>query len=265
MFKTGSALKSRDGIETVYADAHSHLVPEWFTLEDVATISKKSWEAGVKVIINSAIEPEHYQFGLETIKNEGLYLTAGVDTPKINEERVSHLKKFFIENIENIVAIGEIGLDFYWIKENSQRKIQEEYFKELVTFAIEHDTPIVIHSRDAEGKAIEILKSLGAEDVLMHCFGGTKDHVYEIMNMSWYISVPTSAVYRKNFQKILKSVSLDNLMFETDSPFHSLEKGENNNPTSIPILCRHAAKMLSLDAKELAYITTKNVKDFYRL
>jgi Tat protein secretion system quality control protein TatD with DNase activity len=54
-------------------------------------------------------------------------------------------------------------------------------------------------------------------------------------------------------------------MFETDSPFHSLEKGENNNPTSIPILCRHAAKMLSLDAKELAYITTKNVKDFYRL
>jgi len=83
--------------------------------------------------------------------------------------------------------------------------------------------------------------------------------------MDWYISIPTSVVYRKNFQKIIQLVSLDNLMFETDSPFHSLEKGENNTPLSIPIACRHAAEILKVDEKELAYITSKNIKDFYRL
>ncbi|MCG3227669.1 MAG: TatD family hydrolase, partial [Candidatus Heimdallarchaeota archaeon] len=76
---------------------------------------------------------------------------------------------------------------------------------------------------------------------------------------------PSSAVYRKNFQKILQLVSLDNLMFETDSPFHSLEKGENNTPLSIPTLVRNGARILEVEEKELAYITTKNVKDFYRL
>ncbi len=262
---TDSTIDVQDTSEVVYADAHSHLVPNWFELEEIEEIVSKARKVGVKVIVNSVLESEHYDFGLKTIKNKGVFLTAGIEITKITKNLVEDLKKFFQQNEENIVAIGEIGLDFHWIKEEEKQKKQEQFFKDLIFFSQKSDIPIVIHSRGAEGRAIKILKESGAEDVLMHCFDGTNQQVQDIMAMDWYITVPTSTVYRKNFQKIIQTVSLDNLMFETDSPFHSLQKGEKNDPSNIPILCKHAAKILEVNEKELARITTKNTSNFYRI
>ncbi|MHA1550987.1 MAG: TatD family hydrolase [Candidatus Heimdallarchaeaceae archaeon] len=251
--------------EIVYADGHCHLVPEWFEYDEVVKLAGKAVANGVKYIVNSAVESKYYDFGLKTRDLPSVHLSVGLDTSRVTKKSVEELKMFHLENIDNTVAIGEIGLDFHWVKEDNKRKEQEEFFRELVGFALELDKPLVIHSRAAEEKAINILKELGAEEVLMHCFGGTEEQAKEISRLSWYVSVPTSAVFRKNFQKILKSVALDSLMFETDSPFHSLIKGEKNDPSSIPILCSKAAKMLEIEEKDLAFITTKNVKDFYRL
>ncbi len=251
--------------EIIYADGHCHLVPEWFEYDEVVKLAGKAVASGVKYIINSAIESKYYDFGLKTKELPGVFLSVGLDTSKVTKESVEELKNFHLENVDNTVAIGEIGLDFHWVKEEVKRKEQEMFFRELISFAMEIDKPLVIHSRSAEKQAIDILKEMGAEEVLMHCFGGTEEQAKEIARLSWYVTVPTSAVYRKNFQNILKTVALDSLMFETDSPFHSLEKGEKNDPSSIPILCRKAANMLEIEEKDLAYITTKNVKDFYRL
>jgi TatD DNase family protein len=262
---TDSTIDIQDTSEVVYADAHSHLVPNWFELEEIEKIVSKAQNVGVKIIVNSVLESEYYDFGLKTIQNKGVFLTAGIEITKITKNLVEDLKEFFRNNEENIVAIGEIGLDFYWIKEEEKQKKQELFFKDLIVFSQESDIPIVIHSRGAEERAIKILKESGVEDVLMHCFSGSIEQVKEIMAMDWYITVPTSTVYRKNFQKIIQAVSLDNLMFETDSPFHSLTKGEKNDPSSIPILCKHAAKILEVNDKELARITTQNTSDFYRV
>ena len=248
-----------------YADGHCHLIPDWFSMEDIEKIIEKSRQANVKIIVNSALEEGKYQFALETIQFDEIFLSIGVETTKISQERYEQFVTFFNENEKNIVAIGEIGLDYHWIKEENLRKIQEQYFIKLIDFALERDKPIVIHSRGAETRAIEILKEKGAEDVLMHCFEGAEDQAREISKLSWYITVPTSAIYRKNFQKILKATSLDSLMFETDSPFHSLVKGVNNDPSSIPTLCKKAAEMLELDENLLADITYNNTKDFYRI
>ena len=262
---TDSTIDVQDTSEIVYADAHSHLVPNWFELEEIEKIVSKARNVGVKIIVNSVLESEYYDFGLKTLKNDGVFLTTGIEITKITKNLVEDLKRFFQHNEDNIVAIGEIGLDFHWIKEEEKQKTQEHFFKDLITFSQKFDTPIVIHSRGAEGRAIKILKESGAEDVLMHCFSGSVEQVKEIMTMDWYITVPTSTVYRKNFQKIIQAVSLDNLMFETDSPFHSLKKGEKNDPSSIPTLCKHAAKILEINEKELARITTKNTCEFYRI
>jgi TatD DNase family protein len=264
-FQTDSSLirKHREG--TSYADGHCHLIPDWFSLEDVKKIVEKSQKANVKIIVNSALEKGKYEFALETSEFEEIYLSIGVETTKISQERYNQFVEFFLEHEEKIVAIGEIGLDFHWIKETDLRKQQEEFFRKLIDFAQEHDKPIVIHSRGAEQKAIEILKEKGAEDVLMHCFGGSEEQAREISKLSWYVTVPTSTVYRKNFQKILKATSLDSLMFETDSPFHSLEKGVNNDPSSIPTLCKKAAEIIEIDEKMLADITFNNTSTFYRI
>ncbi|NPD89265.1 MAG: TatD family hydrolase [Asgard group archaeon] len=263
--KTGTTSRSREHSGYEYADTHCHLVPDWFTLEEISKIAIKAQQSGIKTIINSVLKSENYSFGLKTIKNKGIHLTIGTEITDNSQESIQMLKEFYTSNQESIVAIGEIGLDFYWVKEEEKRSDQEKYFKQLIQFSIAHDIPIVVHSRGAESKAIEILKATGAENVLMHCFEGTAEQINDVMRRAWYISVPTSTVYRKNFQKVLQLVSLDNLMFETDSPFHSLEKEENNTPLSIPTLCRNGARILEVEEKELAYITTKNVKDFYRL
>ncbi len=248
-----------------YADAHCHLVPEWYTKDDISEITVKAKENGVKIIINSAIDPAHYKFGLETTKHDSIFLSIGVEPTKVSDERIHEFKEFFNSNKEKIVAIGEIGLDFHWVKEPEKRTKQETHFNSLIDFAIINEKPIVVHSRGAETRAIEILKQKGVEDVLMHCFEGTEEQAREISTLSWYVTVPTSTIYRKNFQKILKSVSIDSLMLETDSPFHSLEKGQQNTPSSIPTLCRHAARILEIDEQDLAEITFNNTKTFYRI
>ncbi len=248
-----------------YADAHCHLVPEWFTMEEIEKIVDKSSKNNVNLIINSATDPKHYEFGLETSKLDTIFLTIGLDPTKITNKKFDEFTKFFYKHKSDIIAIGEIGLDFHWIKEQDKREEQENFFNKLIDFALENDKPIVIHSRGAETRAIELLKQKGAEDVLMHCFGGTEEQAREISTLSWYITVPTSAIYRQNFQKILTSVSLDSLMFETDSPFHSLEKDQKNDPSSIPTLCRHASRILEIEEENLAEIVYNNTRNFYRI
>ncbi|MHA1667284.1 MAG: TatD family hydrolase [Candidatus Heimdallarchaeaceae archaeon] len=251
--------------DKIYSDAHAHLVPQWFNFTDVQNIVEKARESNVQVIVNSALDPKNYEFGLKTTEFKEIFLSVGYLITNDNKEKVKQLIEFYLENQSSIHAIGEVGLDHYWVKEIEKQKQQEKNFREIISFSLENDIPLVIHSRNAEEKAINILKEMGAENVLMHCFSGSKDQAREISRLSWFISLPTSTVYRKNFQRILQATALDSLMFETDSPYHSLEKGERNDPTSIPTLCRHAAHILELEENVLASITTKNVKHFYRI
>ncbi|MHA1199081.1 MAG: TatD family hydrolase [Candidatus Heimdallarchaeaceae archaeon] len=260
------AVKLReDDSKISYADAHCHLVPDFFTMEEVKEIVIASSKKNVDVIVNSATDPNHYEFGLETADLDSIFLTIGIEPTKITNKKMNEFTNFFKEHESSIVAIGEVGLDFHWIKEIEQRTEQEKFFNTLIDFAQENDKPIVVHSRGAEARAIEILKQKGVEDVLMHCFSGTEEQTREISKLSWYVTVPTSTIYRKNFQRILNSVSLDSLMFETDSPFHSLEKDQKNDPSSIPTLCRNAARILEIEEKDLAEITYNNTRTFYRI
>lgn len=259
-------MKVRDqNSKNSYADAHCHLIPEWFTMDEIKEIVDRSKQAQVDLIVNSAVDPEYYEFALETIKFESIYLTIGSDPTKISNKRFDEFTRFFKKHESEIIAIGEIGLDFHWVKEQEKQVEQEKFFRMFIDFARENDKPIVIHSREAESRIIEILKEKGAEEVLMHCFSGTEEQAREISTLAWYVSVPTSAIYRKNFQKILHSVSLDSLLFETDSPFHSLEKDQKNNPSNIPILCRHASRILEVEEKDLADIVYRNTRTFYRI
>jgi len=264
MYSDAVRLKEKDS-KTVYADSHCHLVPDFFSMEEVEEIVQKSLKNSVNIIVNCATNPEQYNFALETTKFDSIYLTIGIDPTQISNKKIDELTKFYNKHESKIIAIGEVGLDFHWIKEQDKKAEQEKFFNWSIDFALEHNKPIVIHSRGAESRAIEMLKQKGAEDVLMHCFEGTELEAREISTMGWYVTVPTSTIYRKSFQKILNSVSLDSLMFETDSPFHSLEKDQKNNPSSIPILCRHAARILQIDEKDLADVVYNNTRTFYKI
>ena len=246
-----------------YADAHCHLTPPWFTLEQVEKVVKECSTAKVNIIINSAIMPENYEFGLKTELLPSIFLTVGLDYSVYSDNTIKNFKEFVMKHKSKIKAIGEIGLDHHWVKDSNEQKNQAKYFAILSEFAIENNFPLVIHSRKAEQEAINILKDLEAEKVLMHCFDGNEEELKEIIDNDWYVSVPTSAVYRKRYMKRTKLIPIEQLMLETDSPFHSLKHGENNTPCSIPILVRHLAKFLEIEEKDVQNQTTKNVKKFY--
>ena len=168
-------MKVRDqNSKNSYADAHCHLIPEWFTMDEIKEIVDRSKQAQVDLIVNSAVDPEYYEFALETIKFESIYLTIGSDPTKISNKRFDEFTRFFKKHESEIIAIGEIGLDFHWVKEQEKQVEQEKFFRMFIDFARENDKPIVIHSREAESRIIEILKEKGAEEVLMHCFSGTE-------------------------------------------------------------------------------------------
>ena len=226
-------------------------------------VVKECNNANVNIIVNSVIMPETYGFGLKTELLPPIFLTVGLDYSVYSEDTVRNFKEFVMEHKNKIKAVGEIGLDHHWVKDPNDQKKQAKYFTILAEFAIENNFPLVIHSRKAEKDAISILEDLGAQKVLMHCFDGNEEELKEIIDDGWYVSVPTSAVYRKRYMKRTKLIPLEQLMLETDSPFHSLKHGENNTPCSIPILVRHLAKFLEVEEKDVQNQTTKNVRKFF--
>ncbi len=251
--------------EVILADAHCHLIPKWVNDAKLERIVKDSHAAGVKIIINCAITADTYNFGLKSTEQPGVYLALGVEPTKVTDSLVTAYIEKLESNLNKIVAVGEIGLDYYWVKEAEKREIQKRYFEQLLNLAQKHEKPIVIHSRDAEQDCIEILETFSCKNVLMHCFAGTESQIKRITDNNWYITVPTSAIYRKNFMKNLHLTPITNLMLETDSPYHSLVKGQENTPASIAIFCKKAAKMLSVSFEDLALATTTNVKTFYKI
>ncbi len=250
-------------IQLILADSHCHIHPPYFEISEFKEIANKSIQKGVTIIINNVVEPDTFEYGLKSLEYPSYYLSVGLQPTIVSKESYDTFLSFFKRNSRDIIAIGEVGLDFHWVKEEEKRGQQKQYFRKLITFAKKENKPLVIHSRAAEREVIAILKEEEAKRVHMHCFDGSEQQIKEIINEGWYISVPTSAVYRKNYQKNLELIPPDFLLFETDSPYHSLEKGKKNDPSSIPILCKKASQLINIDYTELAHKTTENVKKLY--
>jgi TatD DNase family protein len=168
--------------------------------------------------------------------------------------------------LDSIVSIGEIGLDYHWVKDPKLRDYQETAFIEFIELAKEVDKPLVIHSRKAEKEALDILESQGGvSKVLMHCFNGSVDLIDRIVKNRWLLSVPTAVVNRKNHQKIAQACPLDSMVIETDAPFLSPDKERRNEPSKVYYSAKKIAELKQIPISEVAEKTTRNAIDFYSL
>jgi TatD DNase family protein len=170
----------------------------------------------------------------------------------------------FREYKAEIVAIGEVGLDYHWVKEESLRDQQKEAFRFFINFAKELGMPLVVHTREAETDSIEVLEEESAENVLMHCFSGSEKEAKRIINNKWLISVPTSVTNRKVHQTMARIVPLDLMLLETDAPYLAPNKGRNES-ANIKISAQKIAEIKSISFEEVARKTTDNARKFYHL
>ena len=202
-------------------DSHCHLDAKWFK-KDVPLVIENAKKNQIEAIVTSSISPT-----IQKVKNivdrypKYVFWALGLHPPGVNSQSVKTTLKQIEKYKAEIVAIGEVGLDYHWVKEQDRREEQQEAFRGFIRLAEKLDKPIVIHARDAQTKTIEILEEESARNVLMHCFSGNVEEAKRVLRNHWLISVPTTVTKRNVHTKMAETVPLDQMLLETDAPYLS--------------------------------------------
>ena len=256
-----------------FFDSHSHLNDEKFD-EDRDKVIKEIYESGVTNFITAGYSVQSSKKAVEIAKNYNfIYATAGIspnDIPQTEEELWKQLYeiKQLAKSNEKILAIGEIGLDYYWNKEN--KDIQKNAFIEQIKLANELDLPIVIHTRDAVSDTIQILKENQVKNKgIFHCCPQNRELIKEGVKLGFYISFAGPITFRnsKNANEIIDLVPDDKILIETDSPYLSPEpvRGTKNTPSNVKYIAKKIADVKGLKIEEVEKITRENTRKILKI
>ncbi|MHA2425493.1 MAG: TatD family hydrolase [Candidatus Thorarchaeota archaeon] len=244
-----------------YIDSHCHIEQKEFD-SDRDAIIKHAMEEGI-ALISSAITPDTWQSLLDiSSRFPNVYASIGLD-PMMHNDIENALSKIRV-NSENIVSIGEVGLDHYRERDHDQRDAQESAFTKMINQARELTIPIQVHSRSAGRAALDVLRKNDAELVHMHAFDGRSSLAKTASNeLGYYFSIPTSVVRSPQKQKLVKSINLERLLIETDSPVLAPKRGERNTPLNLPIVLQEVSRILRRNEEELQNIVLENTRRLY--
>ncbi len=241
--------------------------------KDVAGAVSRAADEGVRQIITIGIDEGSSVQAVEIASTyEHVYSTVGVhphDAANSDLSVIERLRGLAVKNAGNVVAWGEVGLDY--AKEYSPRDVQKRLFSMQIGAAGELGLPLIIHARDANQDAIDILRaeSSPGQRGVFHCFSGDIDIARRVLDLGFYISV-TGVVTFKNAQVLRDVVSFcpsDRLLVETDAPFLSPVpfRGKPNEPARVSIVLEGVAQAKGVSREEAACFTTKNVQELFAL
>lgn len=231
------------------------------------------YDEGVTKIISAGYNLESSKYASKlTSEYDFIYTTCGISPNDIPEGEKEFYKELIeikeLTKNEKCVAIGEIGLDYYWNKEN--KEYQKRAFIEQINLANEVDLPIVIHSRDAISDTLEILKNNKVNRKgVFHCCMLNRELVKEALKLGFYISFAGPVTFKnsKNAQEIIKMVPNERFFIETDSPYLSPEpnRGKRNDSRNLKYIVEKIAKEKDIDIEKVAEISYKNAVEFFRI
>jgi len=249
-------------------DTHAHLQDYQNDLEEVLQRAKKE---GLQKIICIGIDYETSVQALNLArKYREVYAVVGVhphDAKTLNQEILQKL--FDLARDPLVVAIGEIGLDFY--RDLSPREQQRKAFVEQIKLAQELHKPVVIHDRDAHQEVLSIVKKekAGINQGIMHCYSGHLPLAIEFMKEGFYISFAGPLTFKNNKkgQEVAARISLDRILVETDCPYLAPVpfRGKRNEPAYVSYTAKKLAELRGKSLEEIAYITNLNAKQVYRI
>ena len=229
-------------------DSHAHLDDERFD-KDRDDIIKSLYESYVELVINPGADLNSSIKAVALAeKYDNIYAAVGVhphSASEMDQSTMDILRSFAAR--EKVVAIGEIGLDYYY--DNSPRDVQRRWFREQLRLAKEVDLPVIIHSRDAAGDTMEILKEEqdGRLTGVLHCYSGSVEMAEEYIKLGFYISLAGPVTFKnaKVPKEVAKAVPLDKLLIETDSPYMTPEpyRGKRNEPKYVRYVAETIAEL----------------------
>ncbi len=250
-------------------DSHAHLDDEKFADDREAVIARAK-ENGVTHIINIGADMESSARSVALAsQHESIYAAVGVhphEAEKVVAADYDQLAEW--TRLDKVVAIGEIGLDYYY--DLSPRDLQKEVFIRQLDVARQMHMPIVIHDRDAHGDTMAILKREGKGLIgVVHCFAGSLEMANELIKMGWYIGCDGPVTFKNaaKLPEIMTKIPLERLLIETDSPYLTPVplRGKRNEPAYVRFVAEHIATLRGISGEELAKVTTKNVCDLFHI
>ena len=181
-----------------------------------------------------------------------------------NWEKVKKVEDFIREHSGEIVAVGEIGLDYHYAENERQRENQRAIFRHFLELALELDLPVVIHAREAEGEAFKLVQRAGVK-AYFHSYAGSVELAKEIAENGHVIGVNTGVVFIPEVKAVAEAIDVDYLLSETDSPYMSPVKGQRNTPCNVRVAVEWIARLQGLDFEEAERETEKNTVEFFGL
>ena len=244
-------------------DTHLHLVDCYKNMEDVI---KRAIDNNVKYLIVSGSDLSDNKENLKLLSSfTNVFLSVGFHpcmAGKVKEEDFKILEDS-IKNYDKVVAIGEIGLDYHYGKDD--RELQIELFKRQLDLAVKHDFPVVIHTRDAFFDTYNILKEYNLKGVI-HCFSGSLEVARKYINLGYYLGIGGVVTFKNSKLKdVVKEIGISKVVLETDSPYLSPFRGETNEPCNIKEIALFLSSYLDISYDVVANITSFNAIELFDL
>ena len=251
-------------------DTHAHYDDDAFK-EDQAELLNSMKEHGIGKIVNVGASIQSTKNTLELAeKYPFIYGAVGVhpsETAELDEDKLEWLRT--VSRGAKIVAIGEIGLDYYW--DEPDRDTQKKWFIRQLNLAREEKLPVIIHSRDAAKDTLDIMKAEKAEEIggVIHCFSYGTDMAREYLKMGFYLGIGGVLTFNnaKKLKEVVEYAPIDRMVLETDCPYLSPVpyRGKRNSSLNLPYVIDAISEIKGMDKQQVIDITEQNAKKLYRM
>ncbi len=249
-------------------DSHCHLDHEPL-FSDLNNVIQRSKKVGIKKLLTISTSLESFLRVKEIVyKDEMIYGTIGIHPHETNKNEINSefIKKCLKEN-KKIIGIGETGLDFYY--NNSDKKSQVDSFRIHIEASLKTNVPLIIHSREAEKETFDILNDYKDQKlkILMHCFTGSQEFANKLLELNAFFSASGIITFKNAtaLQETFRSLPLNKILIETDSPFLAPvpNRGKKNEPSFIDFTASKLAEIKSIEKSKIIQITSDNFNNLF--
>jgi len=244
-------------------DTHAHICDSVFDA-DREQILERASAAGIGAIIAVGENIDDAEKNLHLAAQHRMILpAAGLYPTFLDLNLAAQMRDFIRKNRDRLKAIGEVGLDYWMVKDEADRETQREIFRSFIGLSKELDLPVNVHSRSAGRYAVAVLLESGSSRVQLHAFDGKAGAAMPAVEAGFFFSVPPSIVRSEQKQKLVKQLPLTCLLVETDSPVLGPSPHERNEPANAIIAVKSIAELKGLSEEEVIEAVTENTRKLY--
>ena len=254
-------------------DTHAHYDDEAFNPDRDALLNSMA-ENGIEKVVNVCASISELYRTVELMeKYPFVYGAVGVhpdDAPQMTQDTLDEIRR--LSRMDKMVAIGEIGLDYYWHKEEQEHEVQKKMFAAQMDIAREEKLPFMIHSRDAAEDTLEIVKSYmqgGMYGGIIHCFSYSKEIAAQYLKMGLYLGIGGVVTFKnaRKLKEVVEYAPLSQIVLETDCPYMSPEpnRGKRNSSLNLPYVAQAIADLKGITAEKVIQVTRQNAMELLAL